>query len=205
VLGRMYQQRERGVEQAVTRFAKALCLLGWPLTVGGFLLAPGFRFVYNYAGSEPALRILSLGIIFMFLNNAFIVALNAIDRQSSFTWAAFWSMLINVALNLMLIPLFGYIGASWATVLTEVALAILGWVLTARHLTRLPLWHLTWKTLLAGLIMGAALIPFRDVSGPLLMLVIAGGAVIYALGLLALKALDDEEWGLLRQALRINR
>ena len=105
---------------------------------GTWLLAPSFRFLYYYPASEQALRILAIGIVFMFVNNAFIGTLNAIDRQSSFTWAALWSMVVNVGLNLIVIPLFGYIGASWATVVTEIALGIFGWILVARHLTRLP-------------------------------------------------------------------
>ena len=88
--------------------------------------------------SEPALRVLALALGVAFVNNAFIGALNASDRQSSFTWAAGWSLVANLALNLTLIPLFGYQGASWATVATEIVLGIVGWTLTARHVGRVP-------------------------------------------------------------------
>jgi O-antigen/teichoic acid export membrane protein len=186
---------------AVGRFFKILAMLGWPITVGTWLLAPSFRFLYYYPASEQALRILAVGIVFMFVNNAFIGTLNAIDRQSSFTWAALWSMVVNVGLNLVVIPLFGYVGASWATVVTEIALGVFGWILVARHLTRLPVHRLCWRSLLAGCIMGAVIFPFQHVTTLELIPVIIGGAIVYGAALLLLRAFDREEWAMARRAL----
>jgi len=186
---------------AVNRFYKALLLLGWPIAVGTFMLAHGFRFIYSYEQSEPALRFLATGIVFMFITNAFIGALNAIDRQLSFTWAALGSMVVNIVLNLILIPLFGYLGASVATVLTEVALLGFCWYLTARHLTRVPLLSLSWRILLAGLVMGAALYPLMHVTGPMVVVAILAGAVVYGLALLLLGGLDADDIRLVRRAI----
>jgi len=186
---------------AINRFYKALLLLGWPIAVGTFMLAHGFRFIYSYEQSEPALRFLATGIVFMFITNAFIGALNAIDRQLSFTWAALGSMVVNIALNLILIPLFGYLGASVATVLTEVALLGFCWYLTARHLTRVPLVSLSWRILLAGLVMGAALYPLMHVTGPMVVVAILAGALVYGLALLFLGGLDSDDIRLLRRAI----
>ncbi len=188
---------------AVNRFYKALLALGWPIGVGTFVLAQPLQFLYAYPESTAALRILALGIVLMFVSNAFIGALNAIDRQLTFTWAALGSMVVNVGLNLALIPLFGYLGASAATVLTEVALFSFGWFLTARHLTRVPLLSLSWRILLAGLLMGAALFPLRDVHGPLVAVAVAAGAIVYGLALLVLGAADADETRLLRRAVHL--
>src|SRR3982074_2455410 len=87
----------------------------------------------DYANSEPAIRILSLALVLGFVNNAFIGALSAADHQASFTWAAGWSLVANLALNFALIPTYGYQGASWARVITEVVLGAVGWSLTRRH------------------------------------------------------------------------
>ncbi len=188
---------------AVNRFYKALLALGLPIGVGTFMLAGPLRFLYSYPQSEPALQILALGIPFMFVCNAFIGALNAIDRQLTFTWAALVSMIVNVALNLALIPPFGYLGASWATVLTEVAIVVMGWYLTARNLTAMPLLGLSWRILLASLVMAAALYPLRQVHGPMIGAAVLVGIVVYALALLLLGAADAEEMRLLRRAVRL--
>jgi O-antigen/teichoic acid export membrane protein len=201
----VYHGRGEGrLPWAVARFYKALLALGWPIGVGVFVLAGPLRLLYAYPESERALRILAVGIVLMFVSNAFIGALNAIDRQLTFTWAALGSMIVNIALNVALIPPFGYVGASWATVLTEVALFGFGWYLTARHLTRVPVVSLSWRILLAGLVMGVALYPLHDIRGVLPVVgAIAAGAVVYALALLLLRAADAEEMGILRRAVRL--
>jgi len=112
------ESRER-LLHATGRFYKTLFGLGWPITVGTVLLAPGINGLFDRSGkfgeAALALQILGLGIFLMFVTNAFIAALNAMDRQVLFTWAAVVSLVVNVALNLVLIPAYGYLGAAWAT------------------------------------------------------------------------------------------
>ena len=203
VLAIYHRGAEGRLVWAVNRFYKALFALGCPIAVGTFMLAGPLRFIYAYPESASALRILALGIPLMFVSNAFIGALNAIDRQLTFTWAALVSMIVNIALNLALIPLFGYLGASWATVLTEVALCVMGWYLTRRHLTAVPVLALSWRVLLASLVMGAALYPLRDVHGPMIAGAVVAGALVYGLALLLVGAADREELQLLRRAVRL--
>jgi O-antigen/teichoic acid export membrane protein len=125
-----------------------------------------------------------------------------VDRQLSFTWAALASMFVNIALNLILIPPFGYLGASWATVLTEIALAAFGWYLTVRYLGRIPVLGLSWRILLAGVVMGGVLYPLQGVHGPLTLLVIGVAGLVYGLAILVLGGLDAEDRALIRRALR---
>jgi O-antigen/teichoic acid export membrane protein len=187
---------------AVAKFYKSLLALGWPITVGLFFMAGAFRPIYTFAESEPSLRILALGVVFMFISNAFIAALNAVDRQVMFTWAALGSMVVNVLLNVALIPPFGYLGASWATVLTEIALTVITYVMVARELGRVPILRLSWRVVLAGLAMGAIIYPFHQVTGPRAVAVIIGGALIFAAAMFLLGAVDREEREMLRGALK---
>ena len=202
--------RERPAEllDVLSRFFKALLMLGWPMSVGIFLLAhPLTRLLLGsgYAGSEPALRILALSLGFAFVNNAFIGALSATDHQASFTWAAAWSLVANLALNLTLIPIFGYIGASWATVATEMVLGVAGWTLTTRHIGRVPFLRIGWRVVLAGVLMGAAVFPLRDVEGAAVALPIIVGVVVYGAAVLLLRALTKDEIAWARRALAVAR
>jgi O-antigen/teichoic acid export membrane protein len=204
VLSVYHRERKADLLDAVNRFFKALVLIGWPVSVGIFLLAhPLTHALRLYEMSEPALRILALGLVFAFANNAFIGALSASDHQSSFAWAAGWSLVANVAMNLALIPPFGYLGASWATVLTEVILGAAAWTLTARHVGRVPVVRLSWRPLLAGLVMGAAIFPLRDLGGVALALPIAGGVAVYAAAALLLRAVTPDEVRFARRALAL--
>ncbi len=202
--------RERPQDQLdlVSRFYKALFLIGWPMTLGIFVLAhplTNLLFSNSFAKSEPALRVLALALVIAFVNNAFIGALSASDRQSSFTWAAGWSLVANVGLNLALIPNYGYLGASWATVATEIVLAIAGWTLTARHIGRVPLFRLTWRLALAGLVMGVVVFPMRDFGGAAIAIPIVVGVGVYAAAALMLRAVTADEIRFARRALALAR
>ena len=104
------------------------------------MLAPGINGLFDrsphhqYAPAAAALQVLGAGIFLMFTTNAFIAALNAMNRQVLFTWAAGVSLVVNVALNIVLIPAYGYLGAAWATNLTELALLVTGWLMVRRVL-----------------------------------------------------------------------
>ncbi|HVH62535.1 MAG TPA: flippase [Candidatus Dormibacteraeota bacterium] len=208
VLSIYHRERPQEMLDALNRFYKALLLMGWPVSVGIFVLAAPLTPLLlgrGFGPSEPALKVLALALGIAFVNNAFIGALNASDRQSSFTWAAAWSLVANVALNLTLIPLFGYRGASWATVMTELVLGTAGWILTARHVGRVPVPALSWRVIIAGLVMGVAIYPISNLSGFEVLIPIAAGALIYAVAVLLLRAVNRDEITWARRALALAR
>jgi O-antigen/teichoic acid export membrane protein len=194
-----HREAPERIRTLYARFYKVLLLLGWPLTVGTFMLAtPVGRLFRLYPESVPALRILSLAIVFLFINSAFTAMLYAIDRQQWFAGVTAIAVVVNVGLNLLLIPRFGYFAASATTVVTEAAFSVAGWLFVARryHLA----WpRLSWRVLLAGLVMGAVLVPLHDHS---LLLGAPIGGLVYLAALLLLRAVDREELRLLWQGLR---
>src|SRR5207249_4515338 len=155
----------------------------------------------DFAQSEPALRILALGIVFLFANSAFYAMLNATNRQGLNAWATGLATVVAVALNLGAILLFGYLGASVATVVTEASLCAFGWwfVQLRRPELRLPVLRIGWRILAAGLAMGAVLYPLRGF--PIILTVPAGFAV-YAGAIFLLRAVDAEEWRLATSFIR---
>ena len=206
VLSVYHRDRPGEMVDAVSKFYKALLVIGWPMSIGIFVLAhPLTKDLFLYPQSEPALRILALGLALGFVNNAFIGALSASDHQSSFTWAAGWSLVANLALNFLLIPTFGYIGASWATVLTELVLGAVGWFLTARHIGRVPVLRLTWRTVLAGLVMAVCVYPLSNLGGVAVALPIAVGVAVYSVASLLIRAVTKDEIQFARRALTMAR
>ncbi|HLZ95917.1 MAG TPA: polysaccharide biosynthesis C-terminal domain-containing protein, partial [Candidatus Dormibacteraeota bacterium] len=208
VLAVYHRERPKEMIEAVNRFYKALFLMGCPTAIGIFVLAHPLTPLllgHDFTRSEPALRVLALALGIGFVNNAFIGALNASDRQASFTWAAAWSLVANLALNLTLIPLFGYQGASWATVATELVLGIAGWILVRRHVGRVPVVALSWRVLAAGLVMGLAIYPLSGLNGIAVLIPIAAGAVVYAVAAVLLRAVTRDEIAWARRALLVAR
>jgi len=201
VLGVYYTSDSSGLKTAYERFFKVLVLLGWPLTVGTFVLAqPIARLFRLFPQSEPALRILAIAIVFLFANSALYAMLNATDRQGLNAWATGLAAALNIGLNLLLIPYYGYLAASANTVLTELALCVFGWwfVQRGRSQLRLPWWRLSWRILVAGAAMGVLLYVMASlpiyVSAPL-------GGIAYVLAIYALRVIEPAEWELLRTGL----
>ncbi|MFZ0128555.1 MAG: flippase [Candidatus Dormiibacterota bacterium] len=207
VLAVYHRRSPERVLPLAEKFFKALVILGWPITVGVFLLAPQFNsLLHLYAGSEPALQILSLAIVFMFADNTFAATLNAIDKQNVFAFVAMVGLVINVAVNLVVIPRFGYLGASWAVVVTEAALVVVGWFVLRAQLGTIDLLSTSWKAVVAGVVMGA----FIYVANPhqsrvLLFVIVVASGLIYGGVLLALRVADREEISVIRNALRLGR
>jgi len=204
LLGVYFVSSAARLKLAYERFFKVLVLLGWPLTVGTFVLVHPINQIFNRSGafgqSEPALRILAFGIVFLFANSAFYAMLNGINRQGLNAWATALAAAINIALNFALIPLYGYLAASTMTVLTEAALCAFGWwfVQLKRPELRLPVIKLSWRILLAGAAMGIALYPLRRYS---IFLAAPAGFIVYALGIFFLRAIEPEEWRLAKAGL----
>jgi len=188
---------------AVAMFFKALLMIGWPLSIGVVVLAYPLAGLWSgfYPQSIPALQILALAYVFAFVNNAFIGALTVLDRQATYAKAAGISLVVNLILNIILIPSYGYLAASWTTVVTEMVLVGAGWWLTAKHLGNLHLPAASWRPLLAGVVMGAVLYPLRNVQGDAVLLVVLLGIAVYVAAVLLLRAMTREEIQFLRSAL----
>ena len=175
---------------------KMLAILGLPLAVGlGVMADPIVHFTRGFEQSIPALRILAPSVVLLFVNNAFIYTLTAINRQVDFTRLALFTLGVNVALNLALIPPFGYLGAAVASTITEAALFAGGWWLLRRRRLPLSIGRGGARVLASAAILGIVVYSIR--SWPLGVVIILGAAV-YVAALVALRALNAEEWAIIR-------
>src|ERR1700694_1136480 len=186
---------------AYERFFKVLVLLGWPLAVATFVLVhPIIRVFRLFAQSEPSLRILAFGIVFLFANSAFYAMLNATNRQHLNAWATGLAAGINIVLNLIFIPFYGYLAASTTTVVTEASLCVFGWWFVQRQRPdlRLPWLRLSWRVFVAGMVMGAVLYVLRSRS---IFISVPAGSIVYLVAIFLIRAIAPEEWRLARDGL----
>lgn len=73
----------------------------------------------KYASSGPLLQILAFGVPFLLMNNLTGVTLNAIRKDIQVTSVVAAAGLLNIVLNIYLLPVIGIIGAVYATIFTE--------------------------------------------------------------------------------------
>jgi len=165
---------------AYTDAYRLLAAVGMPVAVGTAVLAyPIVDTTRVLPSAAPSLRILGVGILLVFVNNSFIYVLGAMDRQLTFALLAGLSLVVNVVLNLVMIPLFprdqGYLASSWATVITEVFLFVAGYIALGRSLGRLPWLRPTLPIAVSGALLAAVTIPLRSHA----VAAVAAGAVVY--------------------------
>lgn len=129
------------------------------ISVGFALVAqPAIESLYGarYASSAGAARFLVVGATIQFFSYLCFITLISIGRNLPYTIAGVVGVLLNVALNLVLIPPFSFDGSAWATILTEIV--VLGFLLAV--LSRVPglvamPWGAMARTIVAGAVMAA--------------------------------------------------
>jgi O-antigen/teichoic acid export membrane protein len=116
------------------RGLKYLLLAGLPVAAFGLLAsAPFIRLVFgpDYGPSIPLSGVLLPTALFMFLSNFSETTLACVNRWGTIVVTSTLALLLNVALNIVWIPLYGGMGAALARLLAEGAYALL--TVTALH------------------------------------------------------------------------
>ncbi len=204
-------QREapRRLAIGAQKFYKVLLALGLPAGIGIVVLADQYTSLLDlYPQAAPALRLLGITVVFMFVDNANAATLLAMDRQRTYAWIVGIGMVINIALNAALIPVveashpgYGYWVTSATTVVTEVGLVIIGWFALRRLGVAVPVVRLGWRIAPAALLMGGFLVLVRPEGQIATLGVTALAAALYLALLWLFRVADSEERSLIRRAL----
>ena len=190
----------RNVFKASFRYLLAIAL---PIAVGTLLLSD--RLIYIIYGKEyfktiPALKILAIALIFIFVNYILMNILVAVNRQKTNAIMAGTCVLVNIALNLCLIPHYGYLGAGTATVVTEIVLFAFGLYYVAKYVCKVNVITMLVRPLVSVVIMGAFIVVV--IAKLHLVLIIFLSALIYFSCLLLFRFLTKDDKVILLQLIR---
>jgi O-antigen/teichoic acid export membrane protein len=138
-----------------------------------------------------ALQVLMVAIPWIFINSINMYLLYATDRQKQATNMVLISCGVNILLNFLFIPKFSYLGASWATVITEAlnALLFFGFIFFALNL-KINIFKILPKPLVASLLMGVLIYKLYDLN---LILLISLSVIVYIGLLVFLRTFDDQD------------
>ena len=203
VMSRLYANSSKNdLTLLYERYFKYMIILGIPIGLGTTFLAKDIiLLIYGsgYIESIIALQILVWAIVFTFAGASYVQLLQSINKQMIITKISLFCLIINVILNLILIPRFSYIGASVATVITEVILV--NYII---YMTYKLGYGISYKTVLNDLfrVLIAAgvmsLFIWYFIEFNFIVLVILG-AFIYLLSLYIVKGVDDVDIGILKR------
>jgi O-antigen/teichoic acid export membrane protein len=118
-------------EQLLVSFKRALnylMIISVPIIFGTIVLADKIIMLFNSAYSEAILplQIIIIALLFIFLNYPIGSLLNACDRQKKNTFNMGLTVVLSVALNLILIPLFQAVGAAITVLVSNMFMFFLG-------------------------------------------------------------------------------
>ena len=122
ILARYVHTKDERLQLAVNRTFQVLLLGAVSVILGLFILAPEIVRLITTSEFDAAItpaRILSVSLAFVFVGPVFYNLLFAINRQRELIVIGVLALLLNLSLNLVLIPPYSYNGAAVATVVSE--------------------------------------------------------------------------------------
>jgi O-antigen/teichoic acid export membrane protein len=192
-------ERLKRMMQIAIDYLTIVALGGLALTLAA--AEPIIRLLYgsDFVSGAAILPVLMAAFIPICIGNVAGNVIVAMDLQRRYIWFAALGLLLNVPLNIILIPELGIEAAAWITLLTEVVVVSLSLATVLRKIEMgLSLRRIALATLAAAL-SGLAVWGLGEAGVGALVLLVAM-AVLYPALLLALGALDlDQLRGLLRE------
>ena len=127
---RQAEQSTASVKNMSARIAKRTALLGFVMAAGMFLAAPLIPRILGqgFVMTAFAMRWLCLLPIFRGIHQLTGSAITGLGFQRYRTASQFVAASLNVFLNLWWIPIFGWLGAAWASLVTDGSLALINCV-----------------------------------------------------------------------------
>ncbi len=194
VLSRAWEREKGRFPGAYTFGMRWMVLSGLPLAVGLSLLSPEITAVLfpTYTPSEvgkiaTALQWLSWAGGLIFVTTAVQAVLRATDKRRAFSVLMGATALLNICLNIYLIPRYSHVGAAKAMVMSEAFLLIFGIGYISRNIIKFRETPLIFRTLLKATflsaLMGIGLVLLKGslsiwVLIPLAVLFYGGGTAI---------------------------
>ena len=169
-----------------------MMMLAMPMMVGLILTADKIMLLVagsDFVVSGRPLQILAIAVFGVYLGAVFGHTAVAIDKQKQTMWIYISNAIITLIGYLVFIPRFGYWGAAWMTVFSEVYAGVLLFF-TIRHFTKQSLSFVTTRKIVASAVVMAGVIWLLASLSILIIMPIA--AVVYGLCIFLSGAISKE-------------
>ena len=130
------------LENAYRKAFKFLTIIMLPMVVAMIFFSEEFITLLlgdKFLPAVPAFKVLSIVFGLMFVSVLLLRILTALGRQQFGTLCIGIALMINVLLDVILIPRMGFMGATWATLLAEIVLITAAFFYVTKYLTPLSL------------------------------------------------------------------
>jgi O-antigen/teichoic acid export membrane protein len=170
-----------------------MVILGLPLAFGTTVLADKvIDIIYGppFHNSIVVLQIVIWSVSILFLNFVLTTTLKSINLQRVVMYATGVAVTVNIILNLLVIPGYSYVGASYVMIATELTTFSICFYYASKNLYFIRLHRLLLKPLLGSFVMAVVVYYLRPIN----LFIIVGVAVwVYFATLLALRTFTKQD------------
>ena len=200
LLSKFYVDSRQSLEISYYKSFKYLTIISVPIVAATTLLAPDIiLLIYKSSFSESiiALQILIWALPFIFLSYVLGSTIVSVNKQVEVVRITFITMIINIGLNLVLIPSWGFVGAACVTVITEIALFISYFYIVTRHVCFISPRKVLVKPVIATLFMCVFIVLVQ--TNIFLEIVLA--TIIYFAVLFIIKGFSQDDINILKRVI----
>lgn len=192
VLSRAYEQERDKLADTYTFGVRWMTITGVPLAVGLATLSHELTALLFATKSldtiekiASALQWLGISGGMIFLTSVVLTVLRAADKRRAFSILMGTTALLNILLNIYLIPRYSHVGAAVAMVVSEAYVLIIGFSYISKYITKLTTTGFIFKTIVISALMGIVLVLLKGIISVLILIPLAilfYGGGIYLLG-----------------------
>lgn len=200
LMSRLYTEDTNMLKVSFEQSFKYSLLLLLPIIIGVYFYSPyiiTLIFSQEFALAYVPMQILIWTVVFLFINGVATSLLNSIGKEFEVTKIYVVAAIFNIVLNYFLIPKYTYIGASIATVLSEIL--ILALMMYKISKTEYKPDRALLKTILKLVICGIILAFVLYAINVSLWLAIPIGLLVYLISLIITRSIDDTDKYILRE------
>lgn len=194
LMARLSKHEPEAFKLAVEKSTNFLLVVGMPLAAGLGAAAPAIvGFLYHhteFSHTAPVLEALAPGLILLYLNAVISSIIISVKRERLMTWMAAGALVVNVSLNLLLIPRYHELAAAGVTSFTELVLLGAGLYLMPHELIPRGSVPTLLKALVASMAMVVVILAMARLS---IILILPCAAATYALAGVCLRLIPRSD------------
>lgn len=160
VISRYVQQKDDRFDASFQKSFDFMSLFAFPILVGVLLAAKGIIHLIvgeAFVGSVQVLQVLIFAVFIIFFGTVFGNFIVAAGDQKKLVPIYITSAILNIVINYALIPHYSYLGAAFATVITEVFVCVAAFIFLYRKYRFSLSMLYSLKAALSAVVMGAVI------------------------------------------------
>lgn len=213
ILSKLWKKEEKAHTKATQKSIAFLFLAAIPISVTTYFFSTNIiQLFYGLNGYEPSvgvLKILGIGLVFLYIDMILGTTLIASDKQKQLAFVALFATPLNVIINYFLIPYTqinfnnGGLGAAVATLLTEIYVMIFAICIMPRGILKGFKYSVLLKGIFSGIIIVGCFYLMYNIGIYWIFQIIISFPVYLAL-LYAMKVFDPREIELAKNYLNVS-